>query len=461
MPVFSPKFLASAAGARWTKTPAGSSPVTGFSVDTRHIAPGDCFVALRTARRDGHAFLAAAKEAGASAAIVSVENPDVDLPQLVAPSPLAAFQAIAAAHRQSFPGPVIGVTGSAGKTSTKELLALLLSSSPGDVLATTGNLNNHLGVPLTLTRLDPSVHKFAVIEAGIGGPGEMSVLAGMIRPSHAIVTLIGPAHLATLGTLANVAREKAQLPAAVPAGGLRVFGVDCLNYHEFRSFPSPGVVVAPAIANSETETRITIAPNVSGSRSPFEISFVCRRVSEGMAHNAALALTTALRLGVSPADAQARLSTWTAAALRGEQVQDHAGRWVYIDCYNANPASMLDALEAFVTTAPEDQPRLFLIGGMEELGRSSLEYHQQLGEALNNLLRPQDAAFVLADPEPARTVAKAAFRRSVQAVDSLAALRARFESHVGSVFIKGSRRYQLESLLLPNVAVADTPGTAL
>jgi UDP-N-acetylmuramoyl-tripeptide--D-alanyl-D-alanine ligase len=268
MPVFSPKFLASAAGARWTKTPAGSSPVTGFSVDTRHIAPGDCFVALRTARRDGHAFLAAAKEAGASAAIVSVENPDVDLPQLVAPSPLAAFQAIAAAHRQSFPGPVIGVTGSAGKTSTKELLALLLSSSPGDVLATTGNLNNHLGVPLTLTRLDPSVHKFAVIEAGIGGPGEMSVLAGMIRPSHAIVTLIGPAHLATLGTLANVAREKAQLPAAVPAGGLRVFGVDCLNYHEFRSFPSPGVVVAPAIANSETETRITIAPNVSGGPAP-------------------------------------------------------------------------------------------------------------------------------------------------------------------------------------------------
>ena len=461
MPVFSPKFLASAAAARWTRLPSVEAPVTGFAVDTRHLAPGDCFVALKTPRRDGHAFLAAAKAAGASAAIVSVENPDVDLPQLVADSPLAAFQNIAAAHRQSFPGQVIGVTGSAGKTSTKELLALLLSATPGDVLATSGNLNNYLGVPLTLTRLDPAAHKFAVVEAGIGGKGEMSVLAGMIRPNHAIVTLIGPAHLATLGTLAEVAREKSLLPAAVPAGGLRVFGVGCLNYHEFRTFPVPGIVAAPGIVNTATETRITIAPNLTGSRNPPELTFVCRRVSEGMAHNAALALTTALWLGVGPEDAQRRLAGWLPAALRGEQVHDHAGRWVYVDCYNANPASMLDALDAFVAMAPEDKPRLFLIGGMEELGASAAEYHQNLGEELNVLMRPEDRALVLADAELARTVAKAAFRRSVEPADSLARLRERMESHTGSIFIKGSRRYQLETLLLPNVAVADTPGTAL
>ena len=461
MPVFSPRFLASVSGGNWTRTPSADHPVTGFSVDTRHLAPGDCFVALKTARRDGHAYLAAAQAAGASAALVSTPSPDVDLPQLVVDSPLAAFQAIAAAHRQAFPGQVIGVTGSAGKTSTKELLALLLSSSPGDVLATSGNLNNHLGVPLTLTRLDPTAHKFAVVEAGIGGKGEMSVLAGMIRPNHAVVTLIGPAHLATLGSLAEVAREKALLPAAVPAGGLRVFGVGCLNYHEFRTFPSPGIVSAPVITNSGSETRIVIAPNITGSRKPVELTFVCRRVSEGMAHNAALALTTALWLGVTPEEAQRRLYNWQPAALRGEQVQDHAGRWVYVDCYNANPASMLDALDAFVSMAPEDQPRLFLIGGMEELGGAALEYHQRLGESLNLLLRPIDKALVLADAELARAVVKAAFRRSVEAADNLGVLRARMESHSGSVFIKGSRRFQLESLLLPNVAVADTPGTAL
>jgi UDP-N-acetylmuramoyl-tripeptide--D-alanyl-D-alanine ligase len=118
-------------------------------------------------------------------------------------------------------------------------------------------------------------------------------------------------------------------------------------------------------------------------------------------------------------------------------------------------------MEAFVGMAPADQPRLFLIGGMEELGTASLDYHQRLGEALDQALRPEDTAIVLAAAEVARAVVEGARRRTVLAVDNLAALRARFEAHSGSVFIKGSRRYQLESLLLPNVAVADTPGTAL
>ncbi len=461
MPLFTPQFLAQAASGRWTREPAADKPVTGFSVDTRHLSPGQCFVALKTARREGHAFLGAALAAGASAALVSTADPAIDLPQLVVADPLAAFQAIAAAHRLMFSGPVIGVTGSAGKTSTKELLALLLSARPGDVLATSGNLNNHLGVPLTLTRLDPAVHQFAVVEAGIGGPGEMAALAAMIRPDHAVVTLIGPAHLATLGSLENVAREKALLPAAVPAGGLRVYTVGCINYDAFRSFPTPGIVVVPTVTHSLYQTRIEIAPNGSGSIVPFGHAFVCRRVSEGMARNAALALTVALRLGVSPELAQRRLSTWQPAALRGEHVRDHAGRWLYVDCYNANPASMLDALEVFVGMAPADQPRLFLIGGMEELGSASLEYHKRLGEALDQTLRPEDTAVVLAATEVARAVVEGARRRTVLAADNLAALRSRFEAHAGAVFIKGSRRYQLESLLLPNVAVADTPGTAL
>lgn len=458
MPVFSASFLAAATSGRWTREPAADTPVTGFTMDSRQLEPGQCFVALRTSKRDGHDYLAAAREAGAAAALVSTPDATLALPQLVVADPLKAFQQIATAHRQTFTGPVIGVTGSAGKTSTKELLALLLSAVPGDVLATPGNLNNQIGVPLTLTRLDTAAHRFAVIEAGIGDRGEMAVLADMIRPDHAIVTLIGPAHLATIGTLEDVAREKSRLPAAVPEGGLRIFGVGCLNYHEFRSFSSPGVLVAPGIVNVGDETRITIAPNLTGSSRPEELTFVCRRVSQGMAHNAALALTTALWLGVTVEQAQERLSRWQPAALRGEQVTDHAGRWVYIDCYNANPASMLDALDAFVSTSPEDRPRLFLVGGMEELGSVAQEYHQRLGEALRQLLRPEDSALVLADAALARVVAQAAFPRSVRPADNLGVLRERLEAHSGSVFIKGSRRYQLESLLLPNVSVAEPTG---
>src|SRR5690606_22522931 len=120
-----------------------------------------------------------------------------------------------------------------------------------------------------------------------------------------------------------------------------------------------------------------------------------------------------------------------------------------------------DALDAFVASAPADQPRLFLIGGMEELGAKSVDYHRRLGEALEKALRPEDSALILADAEIARTVVEGARRRSVQAADNISVLRSRFEAHTGSVFIKGSRRYQLESLLLPNVDVSDTPGTAL
>lgn len=458
MPVFAPASLATAASGRWTREPSAFSPVTGFTMDSRQLAPGQCFVALKTGKRDGHAFLPAALAAGAAAALVSTPDPSLGLPQLVVEDPLVAFQQIAAAHRRAFPGPVVGVSGSAGKTSTKELLALLLSAAPGDVLATSGNLNNRLGVPLTLTRLDPATQKFAVIEAGIGGPGEMSVLARMIEPDHAIITLVGPAHLEALGSLENVAREKSILAAAVRGQGFRLFPASCLDHAAFRELPPTRLPLTPEITHGVTETRIRFSLPPAGDPKAEVHDFTCRRVSDGMASNAALALAAALQLGVSPRDAQARLASWQPAALRGELCQDHAGRWLYVDCYNANPASMHDALAAFAGMAPEAQPRLYLIGGMEELGADSVSYHRRLGEALAATLRPQDRALVIAAPAAAEAVVGGASDDRIVLAPDLAAMRARFETHQGAVFIKGSRRYQLESLLLPNVTVAETPG---
>ena len=447
MPSFAPEFLARSASGSWTREPACA--LTAFGIDTRTLRPGDIFVALKTAARDGHDFLPAALAAGASAALVSRANPSLDLPQLVVADPLAAFQAIAAAHRRAFTGPVIGVSGSAGKTSTKELLALLLASAPGEVLATIGNLNNHLGVPLTLTRLDPATHKFAVIEAGIGGPGEMSVLADLIAPDHAIITLVGPAHLEALGSLDGVAREKALLPAAVRSSGLKLFPSACLDHAAFRALPAPTLALTPKITHTAGATQISFSLSSTASH-----TFTCRRLSDGMATNASLALALALHLGVTPADAQARLSTWQPAALRGELSRDHAGRWLYIDCYNANPASMHDALAAFAGMAPADQPRLYLIGGMEELGSDSVAYHHRFGTALAATLRPSDSAFVLAAAPAASALVAGAAHPAVTAAPDLATLRARLEAHTGSVFIKGSRRYQLESLLVPAGAPA-------
>ena len=169
MPSFAPAYLATWTRGQWTAKPA--QPLAGFTQDTRQLRAGQVFVALRTEKRDGHDYLAEALAAGASAALVSRADPSLALPQLVVEDPLRAFQMIAREHRRAFRGPVVGVTGSCGKTSTKNLLARLLGGDPL-VLATEGNLNNHLGVPLTLTRLEAGSHESAVIEAGISGPGD-------------------------------------------------------------------------------------------------------------------------------------------------------------------------------------------------------------------------------------------------------------------------------------------------
>ncbi len=448
MPLFDPDFIARAASGYWTRAPA--SALTGFGIDSRSLRPGDVFVAIKTASRDGHTYLASAEAAGAAAALVASPDATLELPQLVVADPLSAFQAIAAAHRRTFTGPVIGISGSAGKTSTKNLLALLLADSPGTVLATEGNLNNQLGVPLTLTRLDSTIHRAAVIEAGIGGAGEMAPLAAMIAPDLSIITLVAAAHLEALGSLSGVALEKGVLSAATRAGGLKIFPVSCLTYAPFKELSEPVCSVAPEIVQSPVATVILCVP--SGGVSA--LKYTSRRVSDGMAQNVALALVAAMHLGVTASALQARLSSWQPAALRGELRRDEAGRWLYVDCYNANPASMHDALAAFVDLAPVVGPRLYVIGGMEELGSESSRYHRELGSMLASRMRTVDRALVVATPSATEAVLAGASGSTNVAASDLAGVRAQFSAFSGAVFIKGSRRYQLESILDPTGAQA-------
>lgn len=435
-------------------------------MDTRQLRTGQVFVALKTGKRDGHDFLAAAQAAGASAALVAQANPDLALPQLVVADPLVAFQAIAREHRRTFRGPVIGVSGSAGKTSTKNLLSLLLGGEEGGVLATEGNLNNHIGVPLTLTRLDPAKHTFAVIEAGISGPGEMEVLAGMIEPDFGIITLVAPAHLQELGGLDGVARAKAALLAGVRTGGSVLFPQACLAFEAFRTLKASAwklgradIAVPHDLPPANTfftlmqcagETLVAMRDSVSGKA----LNFVLRRVSDGMAQNAALAIRAALLLGVRADTVRERLTHWEPAALRGE-LRREDGRLLYVDCYNANPAAMLDALDAFYALAPDTEPRLLIIGGMEELGAESASYHHALGRALR--LRRRDHAVVIGSE--AESVRRGALEAGVapsqiEVVTSLDPVRARLETFPGAVFVKGSRRYQLETLLTGEAALA-------
>lgn len=435
-------------------------------MDTRQLREGQVFVALKTDKRDGHDFLPAAQAAGASAALVSAANPALALPQLVVADPLVAFQTIAREHRRLFKGPVIGVSGSAGKTSTKNLLALLLGAEDGSVLATEGNLNNHIGVPLTLTRLDSALHKFAVIEAGISGPGEMEVLAGMIEPDFAIITLVAPAHIQELGGLEGVAAAKAVLPASVHTGGSALFPHSCCRFPAFRDLrvntwrlgradqpESPHLPPANTfftLIQCADETLVAMRDSVSGKA----LNFVLRRVSDGMAQNAALAIRAALLLGVKADVIRDRLSRWKPAALRGE-LRKEDGRLLYIDCYNANPAAMGDALDAFYAVAPAEEPRLFVIGCMEELGAEAPAYHRALGRSIH--LRREDHVFVVGTEAAAvrqGALEGGADAAQVEVVATLDPVRERLAHFHGAVFVKGSRRYQLETILTGDAALA-------
>lgn len=451
---FNPQSLASWTGGRWTTMPVSS--LSGFNQDTRTLTVGQVFVALKTEQRDGHDFLAAAAARGAAAALVAREIPDSALPQLVVTDPMRAFQAIAAAHRRAFPGRVIGITGSAGKTSTKDLVTLLLGGAPS-VFATQGNLNNFIGVPLTLTQLDPAAHGAAVIEAGINMPGEMRDLADMIQPDHGIVTFVGPAHLERLGSLEGVAAEKVQLLTQVRAGGLQVFPVSCWQYEPFRHLAHPLVLVPANEAMVRVDGRTLVftvlhRPDRTEVTLGAKRTFILRRVSGGMAQNAALALALASELGVDDATLQERLATWQPSKWRGE-MQRVGEAEVYCDFYNANPASMADAIAAFASLARPELPRLYVLGGMEELGPQAAEFHQQLGRTI--LLRPGDFLFTIGTHAAALReglLENGNDPAQIAVVTDVTSVRARLATFKGAAFLKGSRRYRLETILDPHAA---------
>ena len=226
MQKFSPELLANWTGGRWNYIPTGD--LSGFCIDSRKATSGDIFVCI-PAKRNGHDFLEYAKISGAKAALVDHYVVDVNLPQLLVTDTTRAFQQIARMHRDNFTGSVIGITGSCGKTSTKELLGSLLNN----VLTTEGNLNNFLGVPLTITKVFSETHQYAVVEAGINQIDEMDILTDMICPEIVIITSIGDAHLDGLKSSEKIAEEKIKLWTKTPRDCLGIFPDEFLEYQCF------------------------------------------------------------------------------------------------------------------------------------------------------------------------------------------------------------------------------------
>ncbi|NBZ88705.1 UDP-N-acetylmuramoyl-tripeptide--D-alanyl-D-alanine ligase [Stagnihabitans tardus] len=366
---------------------------TGVSIDTRTLQPGDLFIALKDIR-DGHDFVATALAKGAAAAMVSYIPTGLppDAPLLIVPEVLAALTALGAAGRARSDARVIGVTGSVGKTSTKEMLRAILQGQ-GRTHAAEASYNNHWGVPLTLARL-PQDADFAVIEIGMNHPGEIAPLSRLARPHVAMITTVGPAHLEAFGSIEGIAAEKAAICEGLEPGGTAVLpegltvtpillaAADEARAQIITFGAEKGAYILASTQLCGTAT-ITRAQTPSGER-----LFKVLSPGRHFALNGLAALAVADALGLDPAIAAADLGRWEPPAGRGlrehillDSLEDQ-GFDLIDDAFNSNPASLAAALDVLIEAQPQDGPgrfskgrRIAILGDMLELGPTELDLH--------------------------------------------------------------------------------------
>jgi UDP-N-acetylmuramoyl-tripeptide--D-alanyl-D-alanine ligase len=352
---------------------AGPVKVTGWSVDTRTQNAGDLYFALRGPNFDGHAFVAAAVERGAAAVVVE-QAQGLPVPELVVPDPLEALQTLARRARGQWGGSVVGVTGSAGKTTTKDAIAHLLSAEM-PVGRTVGNLNNHVGVPLSILRL-PDGARVAVLEMGMNHSGEIRELAAIAGPNVGVVTNVGYAHIEFFGSIDGIALAKRELIEGLPADGIAVLNADDPRVSRFGEI-HPGRSITFGFSES-AEVRAEsaeFAPDGSRFRAlgvDYETSLTGRH---GVL-NLLAALAVARAFDIAPERLREAVRTFAVGKMRGEKLE-HNGILVWNDCYNSNPdaaRAMLDVLGA----APAGR-RIAVLGEMLELGEASGDLHRQVG----------------------------------------------------------------------------------
>ncbi|RLQ23887.1 UDP-N-acetylmuramoyl-tripeptide--D-alanyl-D-alanine ligase [Seongchinamella sediminis] len=350
--------------------------------DSRQVVAGGLFVALVGEHFDGNDYIAEVGAAGAAAALVS-RAADTGLPQLLVADTQQALGRLGACNRDLYQGPLVAITGSCGKTTAKNLINGVLSRR-GNTLATAGNFNNEIGVPLTLLRLAPE-HEFAVVEMGAGKPGDIAWLCELGRPNVSVLLNALPAHLEGLGSLEGVARTKGEIFDALGAGDTAIINADQQWAGDWRQRAGAATVLDFSVAG-QPEAAIAAtgftAQGAAGSRfsartpaGPIEVRL--QLPGEHNVANALAAIAVGLACGLELAEISAGLASVAPVAGRLSTVPAPSGALVIDDCYNANPGSARAAIDTLV--ASEGRSAL-LMGAMRELGADSAELHRELGE---------------------------------------------------------------------------------
>jgi UDP-N-acetylmuramoyl-tripeptide--D-alanyl-D-alanine ligase len=429
----------------------GRAIAEGYSIDSRTIRPGEVFFAVVGERLDGHDYVEQALAKGAVAAVIHKnEAPRYASKSqlLLVDDTLLALQNLAAAVRRVWAKPLVAVTGSAGKTTTKEAIAHVLSTR-FRVLKSEGNLNNHFGLPLMLLKLD-SEHDIAVVEMGMSHAGEIAALAKIAHPNIGAVTNVAPVHLEFFHSIAEIAAAKRELIESLPSTGTAVLNADDEYVSQFGKSFKGGVVTYGTGSTADVRAENIQAQGIVGSTFDIVSAGERRRVQLPLVgahniHNALAAVAVAQQCGIGLPEAAEALSTLAPPEKRGQVIQ-FGNTTVVNDCYNSNPKA-LEAMVQALTTMPAKR-RIVVAGEMLELGPTSGELHRGsgryiAGRSVDVLLGVRGLAQAIVESAQAEGM-RAEFVATAEEAGSWLARETR-DGDV--VLIKGSRGVKLERAL--------------
>jgi UDP-N-acetylmuramoyl-tripeptide--D-alanyl-D-alanine ligase len=437
--------IASISGARMTQNAA----FDGLSTDSRSVQAGQLFVALRGEHFDAHDYLDQVAAKGVAAVVVEKLPVGWTLPAIVVPNTLTALGQIANWWRGRFDIPVIGVTGSNGKTTVKEMIASILAAAfgEGERLATQGNLNNEIGLPLTLMRLE-GTHRAAVVEMGMNHPGEIARLAAIAAPTVGMVNNAQREHQEFMHTVEAVARENGSVLEVLPKGGVAVFPGDDEYTALWRQMANvrPDRRVVTFGLSRDCDISGTYVAGVFGSEitvSMIDAQFGIRLAAAGEhnVRNALAAVACAVAAGIGQDAIVRGLEAFTPVGGRLQRKQAAGGATVIDDSYNANPDSVRAAIDVLAQAAA---PRILVLGDMGEVGTQGQQFHEEIGAYAQS--RGIDTVLVLG--ELTRHMAGSGARHFEQFDDLLAALDSQLGSESNAtVLVKGSRFMKMERVV--------------